>query len=49
MTSRWARLVPWLITAGCFAYLAVRLDRAAVAQGQRLVPYLAAVFEHVAW
>jgi hypothetical protein len=47
--ARWARVVPWLITIGCFAYLYVRLDRAAAAQGQRLVPYLAAVFEHVAW
>ena len=49
MRSRWVRVVPWLITAGCFAYLYVRLDRAAIAQGQRLVPYLAGVFEHVAW
>ncbi len=49
MKSRWAHVVPWLITAGCFAYLYVRLDRAAVAQGQRLAPYLAGVFEHVAW
>lgn len=49
MKSRLARIVPWLITAGCFAYLYVRLDRAAAAQGQRLGPYLAAVFEHVAW
>ncbi len=49
MKARWARVVPWLITAGCFAYLYVRLDRAAVAQGQRLGPYLAGVFEQVAW
>jgi hypothetical protein len=49
VTSRWARLVPWLVTAGCFAYLYVQLDRAAVAQGRWLVPYLAGVFEHVAW
>ena len=49
MTSRLARVVPWLITVGCFAYLYVRLDRAAGAQGQRLAPYLAGVFEHVAW
>jgi hypothetical protein len=47
--KRWARVLPWLITAGCFAYLYVRLDRAAVAQGERLVPYLAGVFAHVAW
>jgi hypothetical protein len=46
---RAARLLPWLITAGCFAYLYVRLDAAAAQQGQRLLPYLAASFEHVAW
>ena len=49
MRSRLARVVPWLITAGCFAYLYVRLDRAAAAQGHRLLPYLAGVFEQVAW
>lgn len=49
MKSRWTRVVPWLITLGCFAYLYARLDRAAAAQGQRLLPYLAGVFEHVAW
>jgi hypothetical protein len=46
---RAARLLPWLITAGCFAYLYMRLDAAAAQQGQRLLPYLAATFEHVAW
>jgi len=45
----WLRLVPWLITAGCFVYLYGRLDRAATAHGQRLGPYLAAIFEHVSW
>lgn len=45
----WLRLLPWLITAGCFVYLYGRLDRAAAAQGQWLVPYLAAIFEHVSW
>ena len=49
MSRRAARLVPWLVTAACFAYLYVRLDRAAAAQGDRLLPYLAAAFEHVAW
>jgi hypothetical protein len=44
-----ARLVPWLITAGCFAYLYVRLERAAGAQGEALVPYLAGIFGRVAW
>jgi hypothetical protein len=46
---RAARLLPWLITAGCFAYLYMRLDAAAAQQGQRLLPYLAASFERVAW
>jgi hypothetical protein len=49
MRRRAARLVPWLITAGCFAYLYVRLERAATAQGQHLLPYLAGVFAHVDW
>jgi hypothetical protein len=43
------RLLPWVVTAGCFAYLYLRLDRAAVAQGRSLGPYLTTVFEHVAW
>ena len=45
----WQRLLPWLITAGCFLYLYGRLDRAASAQGQALGPYLADVFAHVSW
>ena len=45
----WPRLVPWLITAGCFLYLYGRLDRAAAAHGQGLGAYLAAIFEHVRW
>jgi hypothetical protein len=49
MRARWLRVLPWLITVGCFAYLYVRLERAAAADGQRLLPYLAAIFEHVAW
>jgi hypothetical protein len=47
--ARWPRLLPWLVTVACFAYLYVRLDRAAAAQGQRLLPYLGGVFEQVAW
>src|SRR2546427_184698 len=49
ISLRWPRLLPWLITAACFAYLGVRLERAAAAEGQRLLPYLAASFAHVAW
>jgi hypothetical protein len=48
-TPVWARLLPWLITGACFAYLYVRLERAAAAGGQRLLPYLAAVFGEVNW
>ena len=45
----WQRLLPWLVTAGCFFYLYGRLDRAAAASGQALGPYLADVFGHVRW
>jgi hypothetical protein len=44
-----ARLVPWLITAGCFVYLYGRLERAVSAQGDRLLPYLAGIFGQVSW
>jgi hypothetical protein len=49
MRSRAARLAPWLITAACFAYLYARLERAASAQGDRLLPYLAGAFDQVDW
>jgi hypothetical protein len=45
----WLRLLPWLITAACFAYLYSRLDRAAAAEGSRLLPYLLKSFENVSW
>jgi len=45
----WQRLLPWLITAACFAYLYSRLGRAAAAEGSRLLPYLARSFENVSW
>lgn len=48
-TRVWPRLLPWLVTAACFAYLYARLERAAAAGGQRLLPYLAAVFGEVSW
>jgi hypothetical protein len=48
-TPLWQRLLPWLITAACFAYLYARLERAAAAEGQRLLPYLASVFAQVSW
>ncbi len=45
----WQRLLPFLITAACFAYLYSRLDRAAAAEGSRLLPYLVRSFENVSW
>ncbi len=48
-TSPWARIVPWAITAACFAYLYVRIDGAAARQGSSFVPYLVGVFESVSW
>lgn len=49
MRSRWLRLLPWLITAGCFAYLYTRMHGAAAAQGLGLLPYLGGIFGHVDW
>ena len=45
----WQRLLPYLITVCCFAYLYTRLVRAAAAEGSRLPPYLAQSFENVSW
>ena len=45
----WQRLLPFLITAGCFAYLYERLSRGASAEGSRLLPYLLKSFENVNW
>jgi hypothetical protein len=46
---RWLGLIPWLITAVCFAYLYSRLGAAAARQGQAPIPYLAQVFAGVSW
>jgi hypothetical protein len=45
----WQRLLPWLITAACFAYLYSRLNSAAKSEGTRLLPYLARIFENASW
>lgn len=44
-----AKLLPWIITLACFAFLYTRIDGAARRQGSSLVPYLAQVFEKVDW
>jgi hypothetical protein len=48
-SSSWQKLLPYLIALACFAYLYSRLDRAAAAEGSRLLPYLARSFESVDW
>jgi len=45
----WQRLLPFLITAGCFAYLYNRLNHAATAEGSGLLPYLLKSFENISW
>ena len=45
----WQRVLPWLISAACLAYLYTRLQGAAAAQGSALIPYLAGVFASVSW
>src|SRR5690348_6013539 len=45
----WQRLLPYLITLSCFAYLYTRLNYAAIAEGRSLLPYLANSFENVSW
>ena len=45
----WQRLLPWLITLACFAYLYTILNRAAAAQESSLIPYLLQIFERVSW
>ena len=44
----WQRLLPWLIAAGCFGYLYVRLA-AASGPDQSLVSYLFGIFAAVNW
>jgi hypothetical protein len=47
--GRAARLLPWLVTVACFAFLWTRIDGAARRQGSAAIPYLASVFEKVDW
>lgn len=45
----WQRLLPWVITLACLAFLYTRLDGAARRQGSSLVPYLVQIFASVSW
>jgi len=47
--ATWQKLLPWLITVACFAYLYGKLDAAATREGQSLVAYLIGVFGKVSW
>jgi hypothetical protein len=45
----WQRLLPFLVTLACFAYLYNALHHAAAAQGTGLLTYLAKSFTNVNW
>jgi hypothetical protein len=45
----WQRILPFAITAACFAYLYTRLRSAAAAEGSGLLAYLLKSFENVNW
>jgi hypothetical protein len=45
----WQRVLPFLITAACFAYIYTRLSSAAAAEGTGLLSYLVKSFENVSW
>ena len=45
----WKRILPWLLTAACFAFLYRRIDAAAARQGASIVPYLIEGLRNVSW
>ena len=45
----WQRVLPFVVTAACFAYIYTRLRSAAAAQSMGLAAYLLKSFEHVEW
>ena len=47
--SVWRRIIAFIITALCFAYLYYRLDDAARREGLSLVDYMSQVFANVNW
>jgi len=44
-----SRLLPWIITACCFAYLYLQIDRQAGRLGQNAAEFLIGVFRNVNW
>ena len=47
--AAWLRVLPWLVTAACFAFLYYRIDKPASAAGMSVVPYLIEGFRDVSW
>jgi len=45
----WQKLLPWIITIGCFAYIYSALHRAASHEGMTLPAYFGKSFESVRW
>ena len=45
----WYRILPWLITTVCFAYLYNALNHAAASRGSGIIHYFAKSFENVNW
>ena len=43
------RLLPWIITSCCFAYLYLQIDRQAGREGQNAIEFLIGVFRDVSW
>ena len=48
-SKSWQKVLPWLITIACFAYLYTRISGAAAREGMGLVAYLAGIFADVSW
>jgi hypothetical protein len=48
-TPLWQKLLPWLITIACFAYLYTKISGAAAREGVDTIPYLVGVFSGVNW
>ncbi|MCH2169385.1 hypothetical protein MK489_01265 [Myxococcota bacterium] len=48
-TPWWQRVLPWLVTLGCFAYLYSRIESQAAREGQHTIEFLLGVFQGVSW
>jgi hypothetical protein len=48
-TPMWQKLLPWVITIACFAYLYVRISGAAAREDMGVLAYLMGIFGDVSW